>query len=93
MFVLLFSYPSSEQERAPFLDAHHEYLDRQYEAGSYVLWGAASGDRGLILATAEDGAEVGELLAGDPFVREGLVECEAIEIEISRSAIEHLPKR
>lgn len=88
MFLQLITYPSSSAEREPFLDEHHEYLDRQYRSGRYVLWGAASGSRGLILVCCEDRAEVESLVAGDPFVREGLVECELIEIDVSRSAIE-----
>ncbi len=87
MFVLLFTYPSSEAERAPQLDAHHAYLEEQHAAGRYVVWGPASGGRGMVLATGDDREEIETIVAADPFVRERLVECEVIHLAVNRSAI------
>lgn len=80
MFVVVLTYVEPLDAIDAALDAHVDFLERQYAAGVFV----ASGRRvprtgGVILASGCDRATLDAILAEDPFQREGLARYEVIE--------------
>ncbi|CAA9218820.1 MAG: hypothetical protein AVDCRST_MAG10-537 [uncultured Acidimicrobiales bacterium] len=61
--------------RAPFREAHLGLVRELHERGALLMAGAVGDpiEGALLVFTAEDEAVVGEFVAEDPYVREGLV--------------------
>jgi uncharacterized protein YciI len=84
MFVVLLHYRAPTAAIDKHMREHVAFLEECYRAGLFL----ASGRRnprvgGVILATAPSEAELREILAHDPFVRDGLAEVELIEFRTS----------
>ncbi len=80
MFVVSLTYVRSLEEVEKNIDAHIDYLARQYEGGNFL----ASGRKvprtgGVILALAETRAELDRILEEDPFYIAGVATYEVIE--------------
>nr|WP_274605227.1 YciI family protein [Phaeovibrio sulfidiphilus] len=62
--------------------AHFEWLDRQYEAGVFLLSGRRTPPvGGIILARAESREALEAIVAQDPYVKNSVAEVEIIEFE------------
>ena len=69
MFVLDLTYTAPLDAVDAVLEAHVAWLDEQFEKGVFLAAGRKNPrDGGVILAVAEDRAEVERITAGDPFV-------------------------
>lgn len=87
MFVLSLTYiaPAAEVDRVR--DAHMAWIGEQYAAGRFV----ASGPKvprtgGLILARGATAQEIAEIVASDPFTRDGVAEYEVTEFRATTVA-------
>ncbi len=68
MFVVSLHYLVDLPTAESHLDAHIEYVKRQYEAGVFLASGAkVPRTGGVILATAPDREHLETILAEDPF--------------------------
>ncbi|MEZ9446174.1 YciI family protein [Vibrio splendidus] len=67
--------------RIPFIPEHVDYLNEQYAKGYFILSGRKEPRTGgVIISTISDRNELNEILALDPFNREGLANYEVTEI-------------
>jgi uncharacterized protein YciI len=87
MFVLLLTYIKPLAEVDALMREHVAWLDKQYDAGRFVVSGRRiprSG--GVILARGDDREETEALAASDPFVSGGVATCEIIQFRVSQTA-------
>ncbi|MEU5777667.1 YciI family protein [Streptomyces venezuelae] len=68
MFILELTYTAPLSAVDAHLEAHVAWLDQQYEAGVVLASGRKNPrDGGVLIAVAEDRAQVEKIVAEDPF--------------------------
>jgi len=86
MFVVLLEFSYNRAQVGEFMSAHKDWLQRGFDDGVFVLAGSFQPNRGgAILA---HGASLDDLQArvnDDPFVANGVVSAEILEISASRA--------
>ncbi|GET34012.1 hypothetical protein PbJCM13498_28750 [Prolixibacter bellariivorans] len=80
MFIVILTYKVAIEEVEKHLEAHVEYLKKQYEAGSFI----ASGRKvprtgGVILSNTDSKEELENVLSQDPFNINDVADYEIIE--------------
>jgi uncharacterized protein YciI len=81
MFIICLTYQVSLEEIDAFIPEHVDYLNEQYAKGYFILSGRKEPRTGgVIISTISDRNELNEILALDPFNREGLANYEVTEI-------------
>ncbi|EAP96455.1 YciI family protein [Vibrio splendidus] len=81
MFIISLTYQVSLEEIDAFIPEHVDYLNEQYAKGYFILSGRKEPRTGgVIISTISDRNELNEILALDPFNREGLANYEVTEI-------------
>ncbi|PTP77898.1 MULTISPECIES: YciI family protein [Vibrio] len=81
MFIICLTYQVSLEEIDAFIPEHVDYLNEQYAKGYFILSGRKEPRTGgVIISTIRDRNELNEVLALDPFNREGLANYEVTEI-------------
>jgi uncharacterized protein YciI len=87
MFVLELTYTVPLEAVDAVLPAHAAWLDEQYAQGRFLVSGRKDPrDGGVILALAEDRAEVERVVAGDPFVTAGVCVYRVTEFVATKTA-------
>lgn len=84
MFVVKLTYTAPLERIDAAMRDHVAFLEECYAAGVFL----ASGRQvprvgGVILATAPSKTDLAEILAHDPFLRDGLASCEIVEFRTS----------
>ena len=92
MFVVMLHYLQPLAVVEKHIAEHRDYLDRHYAAGHFI----ASGPQvprigGVILATGMAREALDEILADDPFYREGVAQYQVVEFEATKSVPELVP--
>lgn len=81
MFIISLTYQVPLEKVDSFIPEHVNYLDEQYAKGYFILSGRKEPRTGgVILSTINDRHKLNNILAQDPFHREGLASYEVIEI-------------
>ena len=80
MFIVILTYKVAIEEVEKHLEAHVEYLKKQYEAGNFI----ASGRKvprtgGVILSKTDSKEELENVLSQDPFNINDVADYEIIE--------------
>ncbi|KUN77760.1 hypothetical protein AQJ66_32825 [Streptomyces bungoensis] len=89
MFVLELTYTAPLEAVDAVIPAHVAWLDEQYAKGLFLASGRKDPrDGGIILAVAEDRAQVEEVTAGDPFVAAGVCAYRITEFIATKTAPE-----
>ncbi|AXL92160.1 hypothetical protein C4J65_30620 [Streptomyces sp. CB09001] len=87
MFVLELSYTAPLETVDALLPDHVAWLDGLYEQGVFLASGRKEPrEGGVILAVAEDRAQIEEITAGDPFVRAGVCAYRVTEFVATKTA-------
>ncbi|MFD5079928.1 YciI family protein [Streptomyces sp. NPDC058371] len=87
MFIIDLTYTASVEQVDAVLDAHVEWLNRQYEAGVFIASGRkVPRDGGVIVAVGEDRAAVEALVATDPFAVEKVADHRITEFLATKTA-------
>lgn len=87
MFVLELTYTAPLEAVDAVIPAHAAWLDEQYAKGLFLASGRKNPrDGGIILAVAEDRAQVEEVTAGDPFVAAGVCAYRITEFIATKTA-------
>jgi uncharacterized protein YciI len=90
MFVILLKFSEKKSSAPTFMDDHNAWLRQGFSDGIFVLAGSLSDKQGgAILAHNESLSKIKDRVALDPFVKEGVVTSEIIEISPGK-AIESL---
>lgn len=86
MFVVLLQF-SDHKDKAPKLMKHHNaWIERGFDDGVFVLVGSLQPNRGGgLLAHNTSRSDLERRVAEDPFVAEGVVKAEILEISPSRA--------
>lgn len=86
MFVVLLRFSADKSQAARFMDAHNAWLRRGFDDGVFLLAGSLPpGAGGGILAHNTARAALERRVSEDPFVAEGVVRAEIIEIAPGRT--------
>jgi uncharacterized protein YciI len=87
MFVIELTYKAPLAEIDAHMADHMVFLNRQYEAGTFLVSGRKiPRDGGIILAVGESRERIEGLIAQDPFVARGLADARVIEFRASQRA-------
>ncbi len=82
MYILVSTYTEPTEVVNTRLDAHRAWLVGHYRSGRILVSGRRNPPMGgVIVVRAESAEEVAELLADDPYVRDGLVSYEVIAFD------------
>lgn len=86
MFIVLLRFAANRAAAPRLMEGHNAWLRKGFEEGRFLLAGGIEPKAGgAILATASSRAEVEARVAEDPFVVEGVVAAEIIEISPGRT--------
>ena len=89
MFIVSITYISEVSQIDKYLEAHIEYLDRNYERGVFIASGRkVPRSGGIILAKARNRSELEEILNDDPFKIHNLADYELTEFVPTKAATE-----
>ena len=93
MFVIELTYKADLKEIDAHMKAHVAFLNKHYDAGSFVVSGRKiPRDGGIILALGESREQIEAIMSEDPFCTNGLADFRVIEFRASQSA-KDMPKR
>jgi uncharacterized protein YciI len=86
LHLLLLQYTASEQEAAPFVAAHVDFLERHHRDGTFLVSGQTvpSAQGGAIVAGGIDRSAVERITAEDPFVVAGVARYAVTTIDPGR---------
>lgn len=85
MFVVTLKFAANRAQAGAFMEGHNAWLRRGFEDGVFLLAGSlAPAAGGALLAHGLSRAELETRLAADPFVAEGVVGAEILEIAPGR---------
>ena len=86
MFIVLLRFAANRAAAPRLMEGHNAWLRKGFEEGRFLLAGGIEPKAGgAILATASSRAEGEARVAEDPFVAEGVVAAEIIEIAPGRT--------
>lgn len=86
MFIVLLRFAEQRSRASEFLTGHQAWLDRGFSEGIFLLSGSlAQRSGGVVLAVAPSRAEIEARVGADPFVQEGVVTAEILEVSASRA--------
>ncbi len=86
MFIVLLKFAANRSRAGEFLDGHKKWLQRGFADGIFVLAGSLlPGVGGGILAQGLSRAELETRVARDPFVAQGVVDAEILELAPSKT--------
>ena len=93
MFVIELTYKADLAKIDAQMKAHMAFVNKQYEAGVFVLSGRKiPREGGIILAVGKTREEVESLMREDPFVKHELADVRVIEFRTSQRA-KDIPER
>jgi len=87
MFIINLTYKGDLEQVDKFLDAHIEFLDKEYEMGNFL----ASGRKvprtgGIILSKVASKSDLRKILENDPFKKNDIADYELIEFIPSKTS-------
>lgn len=86
MLVVLLRFSEAKGKAGRFMDGHKEWLKRGFDDGVFLLAGSIRpGLGGAVLAHGVTAEELAARVQQDPFVAEGVVTAEILDIAPSRS--------
>lgn len=86
MFVVTLRFSANRAEAPRLMEAHNAWLKRGFEDGVFLLSGGLQPSAGgAILAHGVARADLEARVAADPFVAEGVVSAEILEIAPMRT--------
>ncbi|MFI9817912.1 YciI family protein [Saccharothrix variisporea] len=81
MFVVLLRFTDNKAAAGQHMEGHVEWLRRGLDDGVFLLAGSLQpGLGGAVLAEGTSRNELEQRVAGDPFVAEGIVTAEVLEV-------------
>lgn len=85
MYIILLKFGAEKAKAGAFMEAHKAWIKQGFDDGVFVMVGSlAPNGGGGVLATGATRAEIEARVQADPFVAEGIVTAEILEIEPAR---------
>lgn len=89
MFIVNLTYKTKLEEVDQYINAHIEFLNKQYELGNFLISGRkVPRTGGIILSNVEKRTKLEEIIAKDPFKIHELADYKLIEFAPSRTCDE-----
>ena len=86
MFIVLLKFAANKGRAAEFMDGHKAWIERGFDDGVFLLTGSLRpGLGGAVVAHNTSLPDLERRVDGDPFVVEGVVDAEILEIATSRT--------
>jgi uncharacterized protein YciI len=86
MFVVLLKFTNKKERASGLMEAHKAWIQRGFDEGLFLLVGSLRPDLGgCLLAHGTSRADLDARVAEDPFIAEGVVTAEILEIMPSRA--------
>lgn len=86
MYIILLKFGAQKAKAGNFMEAHKAWIKKGFDDGVFVMVGSLKPDAGGgLLATGVSREEIDARVAADPFVAEGIVEAEVLEIDPARA--------
>lgn len=86
MFIVLLKFATNKSSAAQHMEGHKAWLTRGFDDGIFLLAGSLQPNQGGgIVAHGISFADLQARVKGDPFVAEGVVDAEIIELAPSRT--------
>lgn len=86
MFIVLLKFAANRSRASQFMEGHKAWIERGFKDGVFLVAGSLVPQQGGgILAHNASLTELEERIAEDPFVVEGVVSAEVIEITPSKA--------
>lgn len=84
-FLVLLRFAAQRDKAKALIAGHNAWIQRGFDDGALLLTGSLQpGIGGVVLARTATRAELDERIADDPFVAEGVVIAEVLEVAPSR---------
>jgi uncharacterized protein YciI len=86
MFVVLLKFAANKAQAGRLMDGHNAWIKRGFDDGVFVLVGSLKpGLGGAIMAHNTSVADLQTRVSDDPFVAEGVVTAEVLELAPSKT--------
>ena len=86
MFVILLKFGPNKDKAPAFMAGHKAWIDKGFDDGVFLMVGSLMPNAGGgILASGAARAEIEHRVGQDPFVAEGIVDAEILEIDPARA--------
>jgi uncharacterized protein YciI len=86
MFIVLLKFSDNKGQAGLFMEGHKEWIKRGFDDGVFLLSGSLQpGLGGGVMAHNTTLADLQARVNGDPFVAEGVVSAEILEITPSKA--------
>ena len=86
MFVVLLRFTEKKDRAGGLMEAHQAWIKRGFDEGSFLLVGSLRPDLGgCLFAHGTSRDDLYAMVTNDPFVAEGVVTAEILEITPSRA--------
>jgi uncharacterized protein YciI len=93
VFVIELIYTTDLAQIDAHMKPHMAFLQRHYDAGTFVMSGRkVPRDGGIIIATGDDRDAIDAIVKQDPFVARGLADYRIVQFRASQRA-DDMPKR
>lgn len=81
MFIVLLSFAENKGQAAEYMDGHNAWIKQGMDDGIFILVGSLQPDKGgAIIAHQLSYEDLQNRLGNDPFVKQGVVSTEILEI-------------
>ena len=86
MFIILLKFSTNKAQAGQFMERHNSWLRDGFEKGIFLLSGSIQPKAGgAVLAHNATLEQIQAIVSEDPFVAEGVVTAEIVEVAASRS--------
>lgn len=86
MFIVLLRFSENKAKASQFMEGHNEWLKRGFDDGVFLVAGSIKpGLGGAVLAHGATAEELATRVQQDPFVVEGVVTAEFLDIAPSKT--------
>lgn len=86
MFVVLLQFAQNKAQAGQFMQGHNDWIKRGFEDGVFLLAGSLQPNLGgAVLAHNTSLTELQDRVNADPFVAEGVVKAEILQITPSKA--------
>ena len=86
MFVVLLRFSGDRSRAGPFMEGHKQWIKRGFDDGVFLMVGSLQANLGgAIVAHNTSLPDLRSRLDNDPFVAEGVVNAEVLELTPSRA--------
>lgn len=82
MYIILLKFSHNKSQAGAFMEGHNQWIKRGFDDGVFLLVGSLQpGLGGAVIAHAETRADLEQRVQDDPFVAEGVVSAEILEMD------------